>query len=93
MKNEWLLTMKNTFPKFTITMEHNFNPNKGDYKYILEEERRKQNREAITEPEKLQKKASLLDRFRNYILLLLFRKSSSHRKVKVSVPLFIQLFC
>lgn len=31
-------------------MEHNFNPNKGDYKYILESERRKETGEAQAPP-------------------------------------------
>lgn len=72
-------------------MEHNFNPNKGDYKYILEEERRKENGETV--PEKKQEQPSWLARFRSYLFLLFFRRSSNPRKVKAAVPLFIQLFC
>ena len=49
-------------------MEHNFNPNKGDYKYILDEELRKANGESIREPEKKQKQPTWFARFRNYLL-------------------------
>lgn len=74
-------------------MEHHFNPNKGDYKYILEEEQRKQSGEHLPEPEKLRAENKWLDRIRKFIFLLAFRKSNNNRNVKVSVPLFIQLFC
>jgi hypothetical protein len=74
-------------------MEHNFNPNKGDYKYILEEEQRKENGESLFEPEAPKNNKSIFERLRNFILLLLFKRSNSQRKVKVTLPLFIQLFC
>lgn len=59
-------------------MEHNFDPTKGDYKYILEEERRKQNGELLPETEKSKVKSSWLDRFRNFFLILFFRRTRNH---------------
>jgi len=74
-------------------MEQNFDETKGDYKYIFEEERRKEKSEVLPEPEKMQIKVSWFNRFWNFILLLLFQKSSKYRKVNALVPLFIPLYC
>ncbi len=71
-------------------MEHNFNPNKGDYKYILEEERRKENGEAPAEPAKPKKSNSIVYRLLNFIQVTFFRKSKNGEKVNVSVSLFVQ---
>ena len=54
-------------------MEHNFNPNKGDYKYILEEERRKENGEAPAEPAKPKKS----------IFFMIFTKKLNGAKVRI----------
>lgn len=101
-KKAVLLVSGNTFDYFSYNivkfttqnlghMEHNFNPNKGDYKYILEEERHKENGEQV--PEKKQKQPSRFVRFRRYLFTLFFRRSNKPRKVKAAVPLFIQLLC
>lgn len=71
-------------------MEHNFNPNKGDYKYILEEERRKENGEQYST--KVPTRKGWLERIHNFLLLLFFDKSNRRRKAKASIPFVIQLF-
>lgn len=50
-------------------MEQNFNPNQGDYKYILEEEQRKESGEAQPSSENQHKKTSLFDRFWNFTII------------------------
>jgi hypothetical protein len=72
-------------------MEHNFNPNKGDYKYILEEEQRKETGEVPTHP--LSSKQSLSDRFRNWILVLFMKLSKRTDQIKISVPVLFEFFC
>ena len=71
-------------------MEHNFNPNKGDYKYILEEERRKENGEQFST--KAPTRKGWLERIHNFLLLLFFNKSNRRRKANASIPFVIQLF-
>lgn len=72
-------------------MEHNFNPNKGDYKYILEEEQRKETREVPTHPNS--SKQSLSDRFWNWILVLFMKRSKRTGQIKISVPVLFEFFC
>lgn len=72
-------------------MEHNFNPNKGDYKYILEEEQRKETGEIPTHP--ISSKQSLSDRFWNWILVLFMKRSKQTDQIKISVPVLFEFFC
>lgn len=71
-------------------MEHNFNPNKGDYKYILEEERRKQTGEATTPP--VLEKQKLYDRFCNWIFVSLLKRSKRTDQLKISFPVLFEFF-
>jgi hypothetical protein len=71
-------------------MEHNFNPNKGDYKYILEEERRKETGGTSTPP--VSPKQNLSDRFWNWIFVRLLKRSSRAKQVKASFPVLFELF-
>ncbi|MEJ8844205.1 hypothetical protein WG954_17560 [Lacibacter sp. H375] len=72
-------------------MEHNFNPNKGDYKYILEEEQRKEAGEDSTPP--VSPKQSLSDRFWNWILVLFMKRSKRTDQIKITVPVLFEFFC
>jgi hypothetical protein len=69
-------------------MEHNFNPNKGDYKYILEEEERKENGESVTP--KNSTKQNLIVRFRNWITARLLKRSKRTDKIKLSLPILLE---
>ena len=71
-------------------MEHNFNPNKGDYKYILEEERRKQNGEASTSP--ALEKQKLYDRFCNWILVTLLKRSKRTDQLNIFSYVMLEFF-
>ncbi len=71
-------------------MEHNFNPNKGDYKYILEEERRKQTGEAPTPP--VSGKQKNYDRFCNWIIVRLMKRSKSSDQLKITFPVLFEFF-
>ncbi len=73
-------------------MEHNFNPNKGDYKYILEEERRKENGVAVSEPAKLKKDKNIFHRLLNFIQVLFFQQSNKRGKVNVSLSFILQSY-
>jgi hypothetical protein len=72
-------------------MEHNFNPNKGDYKYILKEEQRKETGEVPTHP--ISSKQSLSDRFWNWILVLFMKRSKRTDQIKITVPVLFEFFC
>jgi hypothetical protein len=72
-------------------MEHNFNPNKGDYKYILEEEQRKETGEAPTTPVLL--KQSLSVRFWNRLLVFFLKRSKRTDQIKLTFPVFFEFFC
>ncbi len=71
-------------------MEHHFNPNKGDYKYILEEERRKGTGEASTPHVSIKQK--LNDRFWNWIVVRLMKRSRRTDQLKVSFPVLFEFF-
>lgn len=73
-------------------MEHNFNPNKGDYKYILEEEQ-KRKREELSLLSTENKNVNPSGCFGNYIVLLLLNKFKKHNKIKLSAPVFWEMFC
>jgi len=68
-------------------MEHNFNPNKGDFKYILEEERLKQTGEALTPP--VSGKQKLYDRFCNWIIIRLTKLLERLDQIKIPSTLFL----
>ena len=72
-------------------MEHNFNPNKGDYKYILEEEQRKETGAVPTPP--VSSKQSLSDRFWNWILVLFMKRSKRTDQIKITFPVLFEFFC
>jgi hypothetical protein len=72
-------------------MEHNFNPNKGDYKYILEEEQRKETGELPTSP--VSSKQSLSDRFWNWIVVRLLKRPKRTDQIKLSFPVLFDFFC
>jgi hypothetical protein len=72
-------------------MEHNFNPNKGDYKYILEEEQRKETGELPTSP--VSSKQSLSDRFWNWIVVRLLKRPKRTDQIKLSFPVLFEFFC
>ena len=73
-------------------MEHNFNPNKGDLKYILEEERRREKGEPSPLASK-NKITDLYDRLRNWMTTLLLNKSKKQKRIITALPVFIELFC
>lgn len=72
-------------------MEHNFNPNKGDYKYILEEEQRKETGELPTSP--VSSKQSLSDRFWNWIVVRLLKRPKRTDQIKLYFPVLFEFFC
>lgn len=72
-------------------MEHTFNPNKGDYKYILEEEQRKETGEVPTHP--ITSKQSLGDRFWSWILVLFMKRSKRTDQFKTTFPVLFNFFC
>lgn len=72
-------------------MEHNFNPNKGDYKYILEEELRKEPGEILTPP--VSSKQSLSNRFWNWLLVLFMKRSKRTDQIKTPFPVLFDFFC
>lgn len=59
-------------------MEHNFNPNKGDYKYILEDEERKEAGQA--KPLPISTKQKLNECFWNCIVGRLIRSTFQMKK-------------
>lgn len=69
-------------------MEHNFNPKKGDYKYILEEERRKETGEEPPSPVSLKQRLS--DRFWNWIIVRLLKRSKRTDKLNISIPVLFE---
>jgi hypothetical protein len=71
-------------------MEHNFNPNKGDYKYILEEERRKENGEAQQASPLCKQKTGR--RLWNWIITRLQIRSKKTNKLRMSFPFLVELF-
>lgn len=71
-------------------MEHNFNPNKGDYKYILEEERRKKTGADSIPP--VLEKQTLYDRFWNWIIVRLLKRSKRTDQLKISFPVLFEFF-
>ncbi|QNA42832.1 hypothetical protein [Lacibacter sediminis] len=72
-------------------MEHNFNPNKGDYKYILEEEQRKETGEAPTAP--ASSNQSLSARFWNWLLVFFLKRSKRTDQIKITFPVLFEFFC
>lgn len=72
-------------------MEHNFNPNKGDYKYILEEERRKETGEVSTPP--VLEKQKFYIRFCNWIFIGLFKRLRRTDNLKFTLPVLFEFFC
>ena len=72
-------------------MEQYFDETKGDLKYILEEERQKEKAEPQIELSQ-HKRVVFFDRFWNWLLLLLFKKSRRQNKLKATIPIFIEIF-
>jgi hypothetical protein len=72
-------------------MEHNFNPNKGDYKYILEAERRKVTGENSTTT--VSPKQSLSNRFLNWIGNRLVKRRKQTDQIKLTLPVLFEFFC
>lgn len=72
-------------------MEHNFNPKKGDYRYILEEERNRANGQA-KEPQ-ITPKQKFSSRLWNWIAARLQIRSKKTNKLSISFPLLLELFC
>lgn len=72
-------------------MEHNFNPKKGDYKYILEEEQRKETGQVSTPP--VSSKQSLSDRFWNWLHVLFMKRSKRTDQIKTTFPVLFEFFC
>ncbi len=71
-------------------MEHNFNPNKGDYKYILEEQRRKENGEASLPS--VPAKQKTIKQFWKWLTVRFRKRSKNTNKLGISFPLLMQLF-
>jgi hypothetical protein len=69
-------------------MEHNFNPKKGDYKYILEDERRKENGEPTTPLLSIKEKK--ISRFLNWIKVHFLKRSKQKDQLKVSFPVLFE---
>lgn len=72
-------------------MEHNFNPDRGDYKYILEEERRKETGEDSPPPES--SKQNIRDRFWTWLLVLFLKRSKRTDQIKITFPVLFVFFC
>lgn len=72
-------------------MEHNFNPDRGDYKYILEEERRKETGEDSPPPES--SKQNNRDRFWTWLLVLFLKRSKRTDQIKITFPVLFVFFC
>lgn len=68
-------------------MEYNFNPNKGDYKYILEEQERKET--GAVEPPPDATKQKITSYFWTWIFLRLLRRRN---KIKLSFTVFVEYF-
>jgi hypothetical protein len=69
-------------------MEHNFNPNKGDDKYILDEERRNETGEVpVPYVSPMQK---LSNRFWNWIIIRLMKRSKRTDQLKISFPILFE---
>jgi hypothetical protein len=71
-------------------MEHNFNPNKGDYKYILEEEERKKTGAATPPP--VLKKQKQYYFFLTWIIVRLLKRSKRTDQIKISIPILFEFF-
>ena len=69
-------------------MEHNFNPNKGDYKYILEEAERKETGEANTPP--VPKKQKQYYFFLNWIIVRLLKRPKHTDQIKITIPILFE---
>lgn len=72
-------------------MEHNFNPKKGDYRYILEEERSKENGQ--TKEPQFSPKQKFSSRLWYWIIARLQIRSKKTNKLGISFPLLLELFC
>ncbi len=72
-------------------MEHNFNPNKGDYKYILAEEHQKKTGEVPTPP--VSQKQNVIKRFWRKTLnkLLLSIRFKRTDRLKIAFPFLIEI--
>ena len=71
-------------------MEHNFNPNKGDYKYILNEEQRKKSGDTTTTRlSPVQKRGN---RFWRWVIATFQIRSKKTNKLSISFPLLFELF-
>jgi len=71
-------------------MEHNFNPNKGDYKYILEEERRKMAGENSTPT--VSPKQRLSNSFMNWIGKRLLKRRKQTDQIKLTFTVLLEFF-
>jgi DNA-binding transcriptional regulator PaaX len=70
-------------------MEKNFDPNKeGDYKYILQEEGRKETSEA--ESSVISSKRTRFDRLWKWIIVGLLRSVKQAKQPKLSIPLLLE---
>lgn len=69
-------------------MEHNFNPNKGDYKYILEEQERKENGEDIAPP--VSSKQNLFTYFWTWIFVRLLKRPKQTDHLKFAFPVLFE---
>lgn len=73
-------------------MEQYFDETKGDLKYILQEERRREKGEPSPLASK-NKITDLYDRLRNRMSILLLSKSNKYKRIKAAVPVFLEMFC
>lgn len=71
-------------------MEHNFNPNKGDYKYILEEAERKETGVANAPP--VQKKQKCHYYFLTWIIVRLLKLPKRTDQIKITIPILFECF-
>lgn len=72
-------------------MEQHFDSNKeGDYKYIFEQEQRKQNGKTAL-PDMLQKQ-TLIIHFRNWIVLRLLSRPKTTCQLKLFSPVLFEFF-
>ncbi len=71
-------------------MEQYFDESKGDLKYILEEQRQKENAELHVESSQ-HKRLAFYDRLWNWLLSLIFKKNKQN-KLTSAIPIFIEIF-
>ena len=71
-------------------MEHNFNPNKGDYKYILEEEERKETGVVNTPP--VSKKPKRYAYFWTWIFVRLLKRPKRTDQLNLTFPVLFEFF-